>query len=103
VELRNLYFHQILFVDGCLLGCDAVWSCRWLQTFRRNSPEDHHRHHRCEKHKYNLVYQIDNGVGRTCITHEECEKLVQKFNLHRRDHLGNIGIGGMMIKLFLKK
>jgi hypothetical protein len=31
-----MWYRNMLF-DAGLLGCDTVWTCRWVQTFGRNT------------------------------------------------------------------
>jgi hypothetical protein len=39
IQRNNNILVQIVwtFVECSLLGCDAVWSCRWLQKFRKKA------------------------------------------------------------------
>lgn len=39
IEMRFQFLTACRYGEYCILGCDAVYSVRYLQTFRRNVPE----------------------------------------------------------------
>jgi hypothetical protein len=47
-------------VDGCLLDCDIVWTCRWVPKFRRNILLPSSEHHNLEDDHLPVFKSIGN-------------------------------------------